>query len=230
MTLSSPASPTTGATPSVRLAIYDMDKTITHAPTWTPFLLHTARRGGSPWRLALVPFAGVAALGYVGKLISRGRLKYVMQRMLLGKRMSAADERRAADAFADRVLRDGVFASARAQIEADRAAGYRLVMAIARRLDFDAVIGTESLRDGDGVLLAGIEGENCYGPAKLRMIEAWMDREGIAREDAHVRFYSDHVSDAPTFDWADEPFAVNAHGPLRLLATAKGWPMPDWER
>ncbi|MDQ0838409.1 HAD family hydrolase [Sphingomonas faeni] len=237
MTLSSPASP---ATPSVRIAIYDMDKTITHAPTWTPFLLHTARRGGSPWRLALVPFAGVAALGYVGKLISRGRLKYVMQRMLLGKRMSAADERRAADAFADRVLRDGVFASARTQIEADRAAGYRLVMAtasyrfyveaIARRLDFDAVIGTESLRDGDGVLLAGIEGENCYGPAKLRMIEAWMDREGIAREDAHVRFYSDHVSDAPTFNWADEPFAVNAHGPLRLLATAKGWPMPDWER
>jgi HAD superfamily hydrolase (TIGR01490 family) len=240
MTLSSPASPTTGAAPTVHLAIYDMDKTITHAPTWTPFLLHTARRGGSPWRLALVPFAGVAALGYVGKLISRGRLKYVMQRMLLGKRMSAADERRAADAFADRVLRDGVFASARAQIEADRAAGYRLVMAtasyrfyveaIARRLDFDAVIGTESLRDGDGVLLAGIEGENCYGPAKLRMIEAWMDREGIARKDAHVRFYSDHVSDAPTFDWADEPFAVNAHGPLRLLATAKGWPMPDWER
>ncbi|WP_333998696.1 hypothetical protein [Sphingomonas aurantiaca] len=39
--------------PSVRLAIYDMDKTITHMPTWTPFLLHTARtsgaRGGWRW-------------------------------------------------------------------------------------------------------------------------------------------------------------------------------------
>ncbi|RYF19068.1 MAG: HAD-IB family hydrolase, partial [Oxalobacteraceae bacterium] len=50
------------------------------------------------------------------------------------------------------------------------------------------------------------------------------------RDGAHVRFYSDHVSDAPTFEWADEPLAVNAHGPLRLLAKAKGWPMPDWER
>ena len=33
------------------------------------------------------------------------------------------EERRAAEAFADRVMRDGVFTSARAQIEADRAAG-----------------------------------------------------------------------------------------------------------
>ncbi len=222
------------------LAIYDMDKTITHAPTWTPFLIHTARTGGAPWRLALIPFAGFAAAGYLAKLISRGRLKYVMQRMMLGKHMTPAEERRSAEAFADRVMADGVFAGALARIAADRAAGYRLVMAtasyrfyveaIAKRLGFDAVIGTESLRGPDGRLLAGIDGENCYGPAKLRMIEAWMEREGIDRTDAHVRFYSDHVSDAPTFAWADEPFAVNAHGPLKLLAAAKGWPMPDWER
>ncbi len=222
------------------LAIYDMDKTITHAPTWTPFLIHTARTGRAPWRLALIPFAGFAAAGYLAKLISRGRLKYVMQRMMLGKHMTPAEERRSAEAFADRVMADRVFAGALARIAADRAAGYRLVMAtasyrfyveaIAERLGFDAVIGTESLRGADGRLLAGIDGENCYGPAKLRMIEAWMDREGIDRADAHVRFYSDHVSDAPTFAWADEPFAVNAHGPLKLLAAAKGWPMPDWER
>ncbi len=217
-----------------------MDKTITHAPTWTPFLVHSARKGGAPWRLALIPVAGLAAAGYVARLISRGRLKYVMQRMMLGKTMSPEQERAAAETFANRVMKDGIFAAARARIAADRAAGYRLVMAtasyrfyveaIAERLGFDDVIGTESIRDANGHLLAGIDGENCYGPAKLRMIEAWMAREGIAREDAHVRFYSDHVSDAPTFAWADEPFAVNAHGPLRLLAKAKGWPMPDWEK
>ena len=222
------------------LAIYDMDKTITHAPTWTPFLIHTTRTGGAPWRLALVPVAALAAAGYLAKLMSRGRLKHIMQRMMLGKTLTPEQERRAAEAFADRVMRDGVFAAALRQIEADRAAGYRLVMAtasyrfyvesIAERLGFDAVIGTESLRDANGHLLAGIDGENCYGPAKLAMIERWMAREGIARHDAHVRFYSDHVSDAPTFAWADEPFAVNAHGPLRVLAKAKGWPMPDWER
>jgi phosphoserine phosphatase len=60
------------------------------------------------------------------------------------------------------------------------------------------------------------------------MIEAWMAREGIARTDAHVRFYSDHVSDAPTLDWADEAFAVNPHAPLFALATEKGWDVLRW--
>lgn len=222
------------------IAIYDMDKTITHAPTWTPFLIHTARTGGAPWRLALIPVAAFTAMGYLAKVISRGRLKQLMQRMMLGKVMTPEQEARAAESFADRIFRDRVFAGALKRIAADRAAGYRLVMAtasyrfyveaIAKRLDFDAVIGTESIRDANGHLLAGIDGENCYGSAKLRMIEAWMAREGIARADAHIRFYSDHVSDAPTFAWADEPFAVNAHGPLQLLAKAQGWPTPDWER
>src|SRR3546814_15594030 len=73
-------------------------------------------------------------------------------------------------------------------------------------------------------------GDNVYGPAKLAAIEAWLAREGIDREDCHIRFYSDHVSDAPVLGWADEPFAVNAHGPLRTLARKRGWPIVDWER
>lgn len=223
----------------VRLAIYDMDRTITHAPTWTPFLLSSARTR-SPWRLVFVPAVAFWMLGYVAKRIDRAGLKERMQRMLLGGRLAPEAMTEAADAFADRVARTGVFAGARAQIAADRAAGYRLVMAtasyrfyaarIADRLGFDAVIATESEYDPDGALLPTLMGENCYGPAKLKMIEAWMAAEGIARDDAHIRFYSDHVSDVPVLAWSDEPFAVNAHGPLRKLAAAKGWPVVDWER
>lgn len=222
-----------------RLAIYDMDRTLTHAPTWTPFLLHAAR-AQAPWRLALAPVAALAALGYLARLIDRGRLKGVMQRLMLGGRMTQEAADAAAASFADAVVATGVFAGARAQIAADRAAGYRLVMAtasyrfyasaIAERLGFDAVIATESARDADGRIAPRIEGANCYGPVKLRMIEAWLARQGIARDAAHVRFYSDHVSDAPVLEWADEPVAVNAHGPLRALARRRGWPMFDWER
>ena len=221
-----------------KLAIYDMDKTITHAPTWTRFLVQTARRQ-APWRLALLPLAGVATGAYAMKAIDRARLKQVTQRLLLGHRMRDADARRAAARFADSVIASGVFAGARAQIAADKAAGYRLVMAtasyrfyasaIAERLGFDDVIGTEVEQVGDR-LRARISGENCYGPAKLRMIQAWMAAHTIDRADTAIRFYSDHVSDAPVLDWADEPFAVNAHGPLRTLARDKGWPIVDWER
>jgi HAD superfamily hydrolase (TIGR01490 family) len=221
-----------------KLAIYDMDKTITHAPTWTSFLIRTARHQ-APWRLALLPLAGIATGAYAVKAIDRARLKQITQRLLLGHRMRDTDARRAAERFADSVVASGIFAGARAQIAADKAAGYRLVMAtasyrfyasaIAERLGFDDVIGTEVEQVGDR-LRARIAGENCYGPAKLRMIRAWMAVSSIDRADAAIRFYSDHVSDAPVLEWADEAFAVNAHGPLRALAREKGWPIVDWER
>lgn len=222
-----------------KIAIYDMDRTITHAPTWTPFLLSTARRH-APWRLLLAPAVAFAMLGYTARLVDRAGLKQTMQRLLLGGKLAPERVEAAATAFADRVVATGVFAGARAQIEADRAAGYRLIMAtasyrfyaeaIARRLGFDDVIATESEFDESGWLGAKMMGDNVYGPAKLRAIEAWFAAHGISRRDTHVRFYSDHVSDAPALAWADEPFAVNAHGPLKALAAKRGWPIVDWER
>ncbi|MES2058948.1 MAG: HAD-IB family hydrolase [Pseudomonadota bacterium] len=220
-----------------RIAIYDMDKTITVAPTWTGFLIGAAR-AYAPWRLALLPVAGLAVGAYGLKLLDRARLKQVTQRLLIGGTMSSEDAADAAARFADRIIAQGLFAGARTRIEADRAAGYRLVMAtasyhfyvtaIAERLGFDAVIATGSRKTADGRLRALIDGENCYGPAKLRMIKAWLAAQGIERADAEIRFYSDHVSDAPTLDWADTAFAVHPHGPLRTLATARGWAILDW--
>ncbi|MGK6318352.1 HAD family hydrolase [Sphingomonas sp. DT-204] len=220
-----------------RIAIYDMDKTITRHPTWTRFLRFAVAHSGGR-RAVLWPAAGAATLAYGARLIDRARLKQATQRWMLGRSLSAARAGVLAEAFADRLLAGGVLDGARNRIAADRAAGYRLVMAtasyafyvraIARRLGFDDVIATDSERGAADAILPRIAGENCYGPAKLRMIEAWLAAEGIARGEAHIRFYSDHVSDAPTLEWADEPFPVNAHGPLRTLAAKRGWPLLDW--
>lgn len=221
-----------------RLAIYDMDKTITRAPTWTPFLLH-ATRGRSAWRRGLFPLAGLAGAGYGLKLLDRAKLKQATQRLMLGRKMSPARARELAESFADTIVASGVFEGARERVAADRAAGYRLVLAtasyrfyveaIATRLGFDDVIATRSRIDEGSHILSRIEGDNCYGPVKLHMVRDWLAAQGIERSDAHIRFYSDHVSDAPMLQWADEPFAVNAHGPLRALAKEKGWPIIDWE-
>jgi HAD superfamily hydrolase (TIGR01490 family) len=219
------------------LAIYDMDKTITAAPTWTRFLVHAAR-ARAPWRLALLPALGVAGLGYLARRIDRARLKQVSQRLLLGRALPPAELASVAESFAAAEAEHGVLHGARERIEADRAAGYRLVMAtashgyyasaIARLLGFDDVVATQAKRDGQGNILSLIDGENCYGPVKLRMIRRWMEAQAIERASVHVRAYSDHVSDAPLLEWADEPFAVNAHGPLAELASARGWPQLDW--
>ena len=218
-----------------RIAIYDMDKTITRKPTWTRFLRAASHRR---WRGLLWPLAGVAGVAYMLRLTDRAKLKQATQRWMIGPALAEDHGRALADAFADTEAANGVLAGARNRIAADRASGYRLVMAtasfdfyaraIADRLGFDDVIATASVRSDAGALLARIDGENCYGPVKLAMIQAWMDREEIGRNDAHIRFYSDHVSDAPTLEWSDEPFAVNAHEPLRKMAQERGWPLLDW--
>ena len=219
------------------LAIYDMDKTITRTPTWTPFLAFAMRRRAR-WRLALLPWAAIAGLAYAAKLIDRAALKQTTQKWLLGGSMAADHVQTLTAAFADHVVATGVLDAARDRIAADKAAGYRLVMAtasyafyaraIAERLGFDDVIATESEHDPAGALIPRIAGENVYGAAKLRAVEVWLSGVGLTRSDCHVRFYSDHVSDAPVLDWSDEPFAVNAHGPLKALAKRRGWPVLDW--
>lgn len=220
-----------------RLAIYDMDKTITRAATWTPFLRH-AVRARAPWRAALLPILAGVGVGYWAGIGNRATLKQNAQRLMIGGTVAVPVLARLADDFAAALMETGIYPAAIARIADDRAAGYRLVLAtasfdfyvqaIADRLGFDAVIATRSVVDDRGGVHAQIAGDNCYGAAKLQMIEAWLAAQGIARDAAHIRFYSDHVSDAPTLGWADEAFAVNPHPPLRALAVQAGWPILDW--
>jgi HAD superfamily hydrolase (TIGR01490 family) len=219
------------------LAIYDMDRTITRTGTFTPFMLHAARRL-APWRLMLAPAAALVALSYAAGLIERKSVKEINQGLMIGHRVSKARFGAVAESFADDIMRSNVHPGALEAIAADRAAGRRLVMAtassrlyveaIAERLGFDDVIATEGLQGLDAFVSPRIDGENCYGAAKLRMIQAWMAAAGLDRADCHIRFYSDHASDAPVLGWADAPFAVNAHRKLRTIAAAKGWPILDW--
>ena len=90
------------------------------------------------------------------------------------------------------------------------------------------MIGTGSVIGLDERIHAKIAGENAYGAAKMRMIAGWVETSGLKGVHGHVRFYSDHVSDRPAFEWADEPVAVNPHGKLQRLADERGWKIEDW--
>ena len=216
-------------------AIYDMDRTVTRRATYTPFLLHCAMRR-APWRLLLLPLVIASMLAYVLKLIDRGKLKEINHRLLLGSRRHPNELKPLVDSFAERTARSNIRRGARDAIARDKAEGRRLVMATASyrlyakaigdRLGFDDVIGTGSIIGLDERVHSKIDGENCYGPAKLRMVTNWLSKSGFER--GHVRFYSDHASDAPVFEWSDEPVAVNPHSRLSKLAGERGWAVEDW--
>jgi HAD superfamily hydrolase (TIGR01490 family) len=219
------------------LAIYDMDRTVTRRATYTPFLLHCAMRR-APWRLLLLPLVLLSMLGYVARLIDRRLLKEINHRLLLGGKVHPRQLKPLVDSFADAQVASNIRPGARDAIARDKAQGRRLILAtasyrlyadaIAARLGFDDVIGTGSIIGLDERVHAKIDGDNCYGEAKKRMIDGWVDASGLLGKHGHVRFYSDHVSDQPVFEWADEPVAVNPHGKLRRLATARSWAVEDW--
>ena len=219
------------------LAIYDMDRTVTRTGTYTPFLIHAAKQL-APWRLALAALVPFTMTAYAIRLIDRRRLKEWNQRLLLGGGVPRAKLKPAVEGFADLVLKTNIHPGALRQIGEDKAAGRRLVLAtasyrfyvepIAARLGFDDVIATGSITGLDDIIHARIDGDNNYGPAKLRLIQAWMEAEGIRREDVAIRFYSDHVSDWPVLEWADTAIAVNPSKGLRKLAAKRGWQIVDW--
>ena len=217
------------------IAIYDMDRTVTRRATYTPFLIHCALRR-APWRLLFLPFVVTSMLAYVLKLIDRGKLKEINHRLLLGHNRHPSELKPLVESFAEKMLSTNIRPGARDAIAGDKAQGRRVVMAtasyrfysreIAERLGFDDCIGTNSILGLDERVHAKIDGENCYGPAKLRMIQSWLASSGLER--GHVRFYSDHASDTPAFEWADAPVAVNPHDRLARLAKERGWQQVDW--
>jgi HAD superfamily hydrolase (TIGR01490 family) len=220
-----------------RIAIYDMDKTVTRRATYNGFLLHMAFNK-SPWRLFLSPLLLGGLALFALKIWDRGKLKQFSQMLLIGRRVSKERFARYLESHADLVVGRNVYPQLRDRVADEKAAGYRHVMAtasyriyveaIAKRLGFDDVIATDLATDSSGHVLARIDGHNCYDAAKLELVKAWMAANGLQRERCFIRAYSDHVSDAPLLNYADEPFATNPHEPLAVMARANNWPILDW--
>ena len=220
------------------LSVFDLDRTLTILPTYTPFLLF-AIRSRAPWRALLLPLLLPVAILYALKLLPRRRMKQTMHRLALGAALPEREAARLADRFASHLIARGLYAEGMALIEAERRAGRRVVLAtaaphfytaaLARRLGIADVVATASTWR-DGRLVPAIALANCYGNDKRCMVEAFLAQADIARENAHIRFYSDHASDLPMFDLADEAIAVNPSAKLRAIASERGWPILDWRR
>lgn len=221
----------------IRVAIYDLDRTVLRKPTFTLFLLWAAWREAR-WRMLLLPALAALMIGYALRLYGRDRFKPAAIRLMLGASIAPARaDKLAADFAAWRVSRD-VPPGAQACIARDRAEGYRLLMAtaapefyagaIAEALGFDAIVATRHRRGADGSWLPLLDGENCYGAEKARRVTEWLDANA-ANGAMHIRAYSDHPSDAPTFALANESWLIGRSHKLVRLAAQQGWQTLDFE-
>ncbi|WP_448586374.1 HAD family hydrolase [Thermaurantiacus sp.] len=207
-----------------------MDRTVTDRPSWLPWLLFWAWHE-APVRLAFLPLLPLVAACY--PLLGRARLKEAMHWMFMGPRVPRARIARRAAAFAGWFGPRHERPAALAQMAADRAEGFTILLAtassafyveaLAERWGVDAVVATRNRQRGN-LILHRIEGGNCYGAAKRARVEAWLD----GRAPERVRAYSDHPSDLPLFALADSAVAVSPSPALRKAARARGWPIRDW--
>lgn len=220
----------------IPVSIFDVDRTLTKTPTYLAFLLFSAKRA-APWRLSFIPLVIAGMLAYKARLVSRKGLKQFMQARLLGPRMAIEQADALAAEFTADLLSNGLYPQAVALLKQEAADSRRVILAtaahhfyidtLAAKLDIADVVATRSVRVG-ATLTARIDGENCYGAAKRDKVAALFAREGLDRNQLHVRFFSDDLSDVPLFDWADEAVAVNPSAALLAHASARGWPILNW--
>jgi phosphatidylglycerophosphatase C len=219
-----------GPTAGRRVAVFDLDGTITWRDSLLPFLAGVLRR--HPARLArLAPLPWALARYAIDR--DRGRLKGALIRYALGglRRDEVHGE---VEAFLPEFMRRGLRPAALAAIERHRAAGDRLVLlsaspdlyvpAIGRRLGFDEVICTELRWDGER-LHGYLESPNRHGPEKRRVVESLRTR----LPGATFAAYGNATSDLDHLAIVERPCLVNGSAAARRRASALGIPVGEWQ-
>ncbi len=205
-------------------AIFDLDRTITRAPTWTWFLLHVNGRNPLFWGQFLLIV--LRMIGYKLHLVPRTSIKAAGVRTLRAR--TRAELQQKADDFVARILASGLRPGAKPAINTHKARGDLLILVtaavdvvaepLARALGFDQVICTR-LAWPAGATGPVLDGPNCYGAEKLRRIDALRARHPFSPP---IYAYSDHISDLELLSQADHGIAVNPSTALRRAAQARG--------
>jgi phosphatidylglycerophosphatase C len=215
-----------------RVAVFDLDGTITRVDTYVHFLLAVVRR--HPLRalrgLWLPLAVGVHRAGWR----DNAWLKCVFLASIAGGlKRECVDV--IVESFVKRFIDKHIRPGAKAALKRHRAAGHRIVLAtasldfyvsgLARELGVDEIVCTGSVWTADS-LVAELRPRNCYGEEKLRRLVELLG-EGVQRP--YVYAYTDHYSDRALLDWANEGIAVNPDARLRKYCGRRGYRVVDWE-
>ena len=213
----------------MRLAVFDLDGTITRHDTLAPYVCGFLLR--HPWRLPRALGVVPALLGFALGICGRGTLKAALMRSALGG-VSRRDLERWTERFVKRLLARGIFADARESIAAHERAGDHLVLmsaspdlyvpAIARALGFRESICTEVRWRGeqlDGHLATA----NRRGEEKVRCL-----RQLRERLPGEASAYGNCLSDIAHLALVEHGVLVNGGARARRAAQRAGIDCVRW--
>jgi HAD superfamily hydrolase (TIGR01490 family) len=215
-----------------KIAIFDLDETLTKKGTWGRFVLASIKYKPHKW----VPFFASSLFSQAKYMLGKGPREHVkesMMRWTLSGR-SRAELIQMAEEFAHNEVENGLRRQARNILDQHGQAGDRIIIAtaavdliiepIAKRLGVDEVVCTKTAYNQQGKLAKQLGGENCYGRGKLNLVQAYLEADTtFNRDHAHITMYSDSRSDLDILRWADVGIAVNPSPRLAKCAGVEGF-------
>ena len=194
-----------------RLAVFDLDGTLTRHDTLLPYALGYVRR--HPWRLLRLPWILVAAVRFLFDF-DRGAVKGSFIHVTLGGATRSSLQEWSTQ-FVHRLVQNGLHAEARPTIERHQRAGDRLLLMsastdlyvpqICTALGFDECICTQVRWREDARLDGRLASANCRGEEKRQRLAALIAREAPAS----VSAYGNSRSDLAHLRLAQAPFLIN---------------------
>lgn len=190
------------------VAAFDFDGTLTQRDTLFPFLLHVA--GPLQFWLKLVTLLPTLTL-YALKFIRNDIAKQIVLRRFLAN-MDIAKVNQYALQFAEIKLPSLLRTEAMQRLAWHKQQGHRCVVISASlenylqpwasKAGFNDTLGSRLVVQADGTVSGNLQGNNCFGPEKMRRLQALLGpREGYT-----LYAYGDSRGDKELLSAADFPF------------------------
>lgn len=215
-----------------RIAIFDLDGTLSRRDTYVDFLLFCLRK--NPKRLACLPALFVWLVAHKAGLRSNHWLKARYLASVAGG-IGQGELSAMADQFVDLTLAKNIKRPALQELSQLRSEGYVLVLAtasfgfyvhtLAERLNFDEVLCSEAEFDAHARLTGAISGNNCIGTEKARRIKALAAEKGWGGLELG---YSDSRVDLPMLELVDTALVVDPSRRTAKIANERGYSILRW--
>ena len=210
----------------MRLAFYDLDGTLVSSDVVDQYLWYAKRT--SWWRV------GRAVVRAPSWIFAERRSRLEFNELFFREYAGMSEEflRAGAAMMAEQLLRPKMFPGAQAKLDADRAAGLKLIL-VTGSLDFaiDSFaksLGFEEVLANRMEFRGGVAQGRLIPPvlAERAKVDAVLDAcARLGADPTECKAYSDSTSDAPMLEAVGEPCAVNPSKGLLKIAEAKRWPV-----
>jgi phosphatidylglycerophosphatase C len=204
-----------------RLAVFDLDGTLTRHDTLLPYVLGYLRR--HPWRIVRLPAMLIPAVRFLFDF-DRGAIKGSFIHVTLGGAPRSSLQRWS-EQFVRRLLQRGLHIEAHPTLERHRRAGDRLLLMsastdlyvpqISSALGFDEFICTQLRWRADERLDGRLASANCQGEEKRRRLAEVLERDAPSA----VSAYGNTRGDLPHMRLAQAAYLING-GPFVRTETS----------